>query len=50
MSNKQDKFGSVLGTTEIQNEGFAPIYYYLFAGIMLLVSVFLFLPRISNGV
>lgn len=48
MENKHDKFGLDLGTTQIQEEGFAPIYYYLFAGIMLLVAVFLFLPRVSS--
>ncbi len=48
MDNKRDKFGSFSGTTQVQNESFAAIYYYLFAGVMLLTAVFLFLPRISS--
>ena len=28
---------------------FSLVYYYLFAGILLVVSVFLFLPRMSSG-
>lgn len=48
MENKHNKFGLVSGTSQMQDEGFAPIYYYLFAGIMLLVAVFLFLPRVSS--
>lgn len=48
MDNKHDKFGKFLDTKQIQNEGFAGIYYYLFTGIMLLVTVFLFLPRVSS--
>lgn len=33
--------------TEISH--FAPVYYYLFAGIILLVSVFLLVPRVAAG-
>ena len=49
MQSKHNKFGSVLGTAQMQSESFVPIYYYyLFAGIMLLVAVFLFLPRVPQ--
>jgi len=50
MDNKRDKFGAFSGATQMENEGFAGIYYYLFAGIMLLVAVFLFLPRVSSTI
>jgi len=32
-----------------QNSDYSLVYYYLLAGISLLVAVFLFLPRVSMG-
>lgn len=49
MQNKNEKFGGFSSTTEIQNNNFASVYYYLLTGIALLVAVFLFLPRVSIG-
>lgn len=49
MYNKNEKFGGFVNATEIQNNNFAPVYYYLLTGISLLVAVFLFLPRVSSG-
>jgi hypothetical protein len=47
MTNKQEKFERALSTQNINT--FAPVYYYLFAGILILISVFLFIPRIASG-
>ncbi|PIR43049.1 hypothetical protein COV24_04690 [candidate division WWE3 bacterium CG10_big_fil_rev_8_21_14_0_10_32_10] len=50
MSDKHSKFDNFSGTTKVQNHSFASVYYYLFTGIILLVAVFLFLPRVSSSV
>jgi hypothetical protein len=49
MRNKHGQFGAFSSTTEMQNSNFAPVYYYLFTGILLLIAVFLFLPRVASG-
>ncbi|MEK7225690.1 MAG: hypothetical protein AAB221_08405 [Bacteroidota bacterium] len=40
------RYSSNYPETEISH--FAPVYYYLFAGIILLITVFLMVPRVAG--
>lgn len=49
MEHKPSSLGAISGTNKQRTDEFSLVYYYLLAGITLLVAVFLLLPRVSAG-